>query len=67
MQALEATIDASDAETVVIATPCDLAALIDIRKPVVRARYDYAETGEPSLRAVVGEFLGRTGLARTEG
>lgn len=67
LQALEATIDASDAETVVIATPCDLAALINIRKPVVRARYDYAETGEPSLRAVVGEFLGRTGLARTEG
>jgi predicted GTPase len=48
---------------VVIATPCDLAALIDIRKPVVRAGYDYAETGDPSLRTVVNEFLGRAGLA----
>jgi predicted GTPase len=60
LQALEATIAASDAEVVIVATPCDLAALIDIRKPVVRARYDYAETGEPSLHAVVSAFLDRT-------
>jgi predicted GTPase len=66
LQALEATIAASDAETVVIATPCDLAALVDIRKLVVRARYEYAETGEPSLGAAVDEFLCRTGLAGTE-
>jgi predicted GTPase len=66
LQALEATIDASAAEVVVVATPCDLAALIDIRKRVVRARYEYAEAGEPSLRAVVDKFLDRTDLARAK-
>ncbi len=67
LQALETTINTSDAEVVIVATPCDLAALIDIRKPVVRARYEYAETGEPSLGAVVDDFLGRADLAGAKG
>ena len=33
-------IDAADADTVVIASPIDLRAVIDIRKPAVRVRYD---------------------------
>ncbi len=39
LAALAETIDASDAEVVVSATPCDLAALVPIGRPVVRARY----------------------------
>jgi hypothetical protein len=35
---------------VVAATPIDLAALIAIKVPVVRARYDYADAGEPTHR-----------------
>jgi predicted GTPase len=57
LQALCDTINATDVDVVVSATPCDLQALIDINKPVVRARYEFAETGEPSLGQVVKDFL----------
>ena len=57
LQALRETINAADAEVVVSATPCDLAALIDINKPVVRARYEFAEVGKPGLGGLVGAFL----------
>jgi predicted GTPase len=62
LQALEQTIAGSAAEVVVIATPCDLAALIGIDKPVVRARYEYAEAGEPTLASLVKRFLDRARL-----
>ena len=55
-------VDSAHAELVVSATPCDLAALIDIDKPVVRARYEFAELGEPSLGAMVEAFLRQRGL-----
>jgi predicted GTPase len=54
---LRETINAADADVVVSATPCDLAALIEINKPVVRARYEFAEVGEPGLGALIDEFL----------
>jgi len=60
---LQATIAATDADVVVMATPCDLAALIDIPKPVVRARYEYIETEQPSLADSVNEFLDQLGTA----
>jgi len=57
LQALRDTINAADAEVVVSATPCDLGALIEINKPVVRARYEFAEAGKPGLGSLIGEFL----------
>jgi predicted GTPase len=45
---------------VISATPCDLAALIAIDRPVVRARYEFAEVGEPKLGSLVNDFLDRT-------
>ncbi len=62
IDALRRTIAASDAEVVVAATPIDLAALIDAEKPIVRARYEFADPGEPSLAALVDDFLARIGL-----
>lgn len=59
LQALAATINASDAEVVVAATPCDLAALIAIDKPVVRVRYQFEEAGTPSLSDHLESFLQR--------
>ncbi len=61
-RALEATINGSDAEVVVVATPIDLGALLKIDKPVVRARYDYADAGGPPLSDFVDSFLQRAGL-----
>ena len=57
LEALRATIKAVDADLVVSATTADLAALIDIDKPVVRARYEFAESGEPGLGDIVDIFL----------
>jgi len=62
LQALAQTINRADAELVVSATPCDLGALIEIDKPIVRARYEYAEAETPGLGALLEDFLVARGL-----
>ena len=59
LNALRETINAAEADVVVTATPCDISALIQINKPVVRARYEFAEVGEPGLRSLLEEFLAK--------
>jgi predicted GTPase len=54
---LRRTLDAANAEIVVSGTPLDLARLIQVRKPVVRARYNYADAGPPLLGDLLSEFL----------
>ncbi len=46
------------------ATPLDLAALLALEKPVVRARYEFADAGEPTLGSVVDAFLARCAAGR---
>ena len=65
LRALAETIAATPAEIVISATPIDLARLIPIGKPVVRARYEYAELGETRLSRLVDEFL--DSLSRSPG
>jgi predicted GTPase len=62
LQALQQTLNAADVDTVVSATPCDLTALIEINKPVLRVRYEFAETGEPGLTEQIVSFLKRQRL-----
>jgi predicted GTPase len=57
LEALRETINRSVADVVVSATPLDLGALIRIDKPVVRARYEYADAGQPTLGSIVDRFL----------
>jgi predicted GTPase len=57
LQSLQTTINATDADVVVSATPCDISALIKIEKPVVRARYEFADVGEPKLSDLIEAFL----------
>lgn len=59
LEALRQTINSADVDVVVTATPCDLGALIDINKPVVRVRYEFAELGTPKLSRLVQAFLER--------
>lgn len=59
LQALAATVNACSADIVVSATPIDLARLVPIDKPIVRARYEYAEIGAPGLSTYVDSFLER--------
>jgi predicted GTPase len=66
LEALRETIDRAGADVVVAATPLDLAALIELRTPVVRARYEFADAGSPTLASVVEEFLARGAARATE-
>jgi len=59
LAALRATLNAAEADVIVAGTPIDLAALIALNKPVVRARYELAEVESPGLWGAVERFLGR--------
>jgi predicted GTPase len=62
LKALEETINNAEADVVVAATPSDLSSLMTLNKPVVRARYEFAEIGKPSLSELVEQFLARKNL-----
>jgi len=59
LDALRQTINATPADLVVSATPIDLAALIQVHKPVLRARYEFAEMETPGLAGALDAFLAR--------
>jgi len=55
---LEQMINAADADTVVIATPIDLARLITINKAALRVRYDLAEAAtSPTIKDALKPLL----------
>ncbi len=57
LEALRQTINATPADVVVAATPIDLAQLIQVNKPVLRARYEFEDVGTPPLSQYLDEFL----------
>lgn len=57
LAALARSIDAVPADLVVSGTPVDLAALVAFNKPVVRARYEFAELETPGLAGMLDDFL----------
>jgi predicted GTPase len=63
VQELEATIERTPCDVVVVGTPIDLARLITIRQPTVRVRYELQEIGHPDLGEVVDGFMARLGAA----
>jgi predicted GTPase len=50
---LAATIRATPADLVLVASPIDLRRLIQLDKPALRVRYDLQEIGTPTLRDVL--------------
>jgi predicted GTPase len=54
---LAGTIEAISCETIIVATPVDLARLIPLPKPFCRVRYDLEEIGHPDLAQIVSRFL----------
>ena len=66
LAALRTTINESAADAVVSATPIDLAQLIQLRKRAVRARYEFAETGDPKLSSIIEVFVARAVPPRSE-
>jgi len=59
MADLAATIDKTDCDVVVIATPIDLNRVIKINKPNTRVDYHLQEVGKPDLADVLAEFVGK--------
>jgi predicted GTPase len=62
---LQATINGSSADVVIAGTPSDLSHILELDKPVVHARYEFAEAGEPSLGNLIEDFLHRRGVLAT--
>ncbi len=54
---LEATINATPCDLVVIGTPIDLGRVLDIHKPWLRVKYELDEIGEPRLETVLKPFF----------
>ncbi len=59
LAALQQTINAAPVDLIIAATPIDLGALLSLNKPVVRARYEFAEVDAPGLAGIVADFLAR--------
>ena len=57
MRDLSATIDRTDCDSVVIATPIDLGRVIKITKPNTRVAYNLQEIGSPSMEDVLARFI----------
>jgi len=53
---LEATINRTDCDAVVVATPIDLSRVVDIKKPYTRVYYDLQEIGRPDLDEILSKF-----------
>jgi predicted GTPase len=63
VRALRDTIERSDVDAVIVATPIDLAHLVKLGRPIVRARYEFAEAEQPGLGEAIDTFLETSGLA----
>ena len=61
---LAATINAVACDTIVVATPVDLARLMPLTKPYCWVRYDLEEITHPDLAEVVSDFLGKQNATR---
>ena len=57
MSDLAATIENTDCDSVVIATPIDLTRVIRIDKPNTRVKYDLKEIGNPDMEDVLKDFI----------
>jgi len=57
MKDLEATINATPCDLVLVATPVDLSRLLTIEHPHARVRYEYKDHGTPTLEDIVREHV----------
>src|SRR5512136_181169 len=59
MKDLEATINGSDVDMVIVGTPIDLTRVIKIKKPYQRVRYELQEIGQPTLQDILMKKFGK--------
>ncbi|MDR7419433.1 MAG: cyclic 2,3-diphosphoglycerate synthase [Armatimonadota bacterium] len=61
---MEATINNTDCDAVVVGTPIDLGRILKIKKPHTRVYYDLQEIGRPNLTEVLEQFVRTRKLRR---
>ncbi|MGI6537301.1 MAG: cyclic 2,3-diphosphoglycerate synthase [Caldicoprobacterales bacterium] len=61
---LEATINNTECDAVIIGTPIDLSRVININKPFTRVYYELAEVTTPNLNDVLESFIKEHGLVK---
>lgn len=61
---LEATINNTDCDSIIIATPIDLNRIIKINKPSTRVYYELQEIGEPDFSQIIEGFIIKHKLGR---
>ncbi len=54
---LEGTINNCGCDVVLFATPIQLTRIVNVNRPTIRVRYEYADHGEPTLETVLKEKL----------
>ncbi|MCP3955519.1 MAG: GTPase, partial [Desulfobacterales bacterium] len=54
---METTINNTDCDLVLFATPIDLTRLIKINKPTIRVRYEYRDNSEPTLESLLVRYF----------
>ncbi|HEX2908180.1 MAG TPA: cyclic 2,3-diphosphoglycerate synthase [Phototrophicaceae bacterium] len=59
MRELETTINNSDADLVIVATPIDLSRIINIKLPTQRVQYELQVIGTPTLADILKEKFGK--------
>ena len=57
MNDLSATIEQTECDSVVIATPIDLGRVIKINKPNTRVQYNLQEIGHPNIESIIENFV----------
>jgi predicted GTPase len=55
---LEDTINRTEADLVISATPIDLNRIIKVNKPMQRVRYELQEIGQPDLESILKQKFG---------
>ncbi len=63
---LEATINNTDCDAVVIATPIDLQRVVKINNPTVKVEYNLQEIGEPTFCGLICDFLKNNEIITTK-
>ncbi len=64
---LEETINRTECDLVLFATPIQLTRVLSINKPTLRVRYEYRDRGEPRLEDCLLSRLGALPESRTDG
>jgi predicted GTPase len=59
---LEATINKTECDAVIIGTPIDLSRIININKPCTRVHYELDEITSPNLHDIIEEFIKKHNL-----